>query len=391
MVRRGFTDADTLLGDLLDRFEASPGASRLFAGVAEPADFGSAAAVDDFAIRLKDLEALGGVEIRYRGKGRFRTGAIGKVRLADASIVYQALGRKPLVDQVAAGFRDLGPIPESMEPQVAIVRDRWSRGRRYFTLAVNDIDALRKCVALAHALSRDGDCTTDMRTFSRRTCRDSKALENHLTTVISLLPKDFHDSLPLGVLKAHEIIAHLGISKFPQPILASGPLIVDDNDVSAWPYMGIPSNSWRTISASVPVRTILTIENLATFHRQVLEVPQKDVVVVYVGGWPSPQLVIFLRTLTTHFPQAQFRHWGDIDLEGALIADLLWRNVTPMLTLHMMDPDDATRRGEAARSVPYNSAKAMVSIKSPAHTVIKYLMSENAHTLEQEELDPRPV
>src|SRR4030088_436802 len=90
-MRRKFTDANALFGDLLDRHEA--GTER---PVAYPdyAAFASVVAMDSFIKELRRAEAAGAVNLAP-GRGR-DDDQVAHVRLEAANALYRHLGRTPI-------------------------------------------------------------------------------------------------------------------------------------------------------------------------------------------------------------------------------------------------------------------------------------------------------
>ena len=92
MSRRAFSDVAALLNDLLDRFEANPNATRLFAYVDEEG-IASVRDRDRFEHELDAAAASGGIHVeRRRVDGDL---LIAHVRLTDPPLLYTRLFRQP--------------------------------------------------------------------------------------------------------------------------------------------------------------------------------------------------------------------------------------------------------------------------------------------------------
>lgn len=392
----GFTSFQEAIGALLDKHEKRPDSTKLFVPIANERQFPNVHDVDQFKRQAEAMALEGGIEIRRMPKSG-TSGPIKQFKLLNPEPLYALLGREPIAYQVENTIEELMEsdhgIPSDFLDLVTAIKSNWSKGRSWHGIPVNDTATLTKLIRIANGIrqSIQGD-GMDMRTFSRKVCGDSKALERNRGTVLRLLDEVQFDHEKAD--KLEDTLRGLGIEKFLQPVMIAGPVFLDGMPIGdTLPYVGIPGGSIDRIEINLMrphVAAVLTIENFASFNRQVTEVVDPSVLTIYTGGFPSRSVSRLLRLLARELSEnVEFLHWGDIDMAGARIADLIWRTVERPMRLHLMDYDLAVKLGSKAIAEEMPS----ISVDSPSRTLAKCLSGSNGivWTLEQEELEPRPV
>src|SRR5947209_6756123 len=96
--------AETLLNTLLDRFETPKERVRDITQTIDYTQVGGPAAQDDFHRVLHDAARAGGIALERNRLGRF-TGEFARIRLIDASKLYQFLNRSPAAAIAATTLR----------------------------------------------------------------------------------------------------------------------------------------------------------------------------------------------------------------------------------------------------------------------------------------------
>jgi DNA topoisomerase VI subunit A len=182
-----------------------------------------------------------------------------------------------------------------------------------------------------------------MRTFSRRACGDSKAVEAGTARLERVLRQRFN----LPWTRPGETLTALGIEKFPWPVLIRAKLcLAGGGEIDARPYFGLPPEMAMEISVTGPVPYLLIIENLASFNRHAREISDGGVL-VYSGGFPSRATLSLIRRLDITLPAAvPFFHWGDADHHGRLILDHIASAIGRPLHPHLMDRPDGEEQEE---------------------------------------------
>lgn len=148
-------------------------------------------------------------------------------------------------------------------------------------------------IRVAKVVSLNEQEDLDLRRFSVRLLKDSKAIEGMLRKLAPLLRRNpewetFEDNA--------ELFRLLGLEKFPPPIYLKGPLVINYSDV-VWdasalrPYVGLSPDGVSGVEFSRRPTYLLTIENLSSFQRHVREVDD-DGIVIYSAGFLSPALML---------------------------------------------------------------------------------------------------
>jgi Uncharacterized protein conserved in bacteria C-term(DUF2220) len=132
---------------------------------------------------------------------------------------------------------------------------------------------------------------------------------------------------------------------------------------------------------------LLTIENYASFNRQVREIDD-GALVVYTGGFASIGVVELLTSLLKLFdPGVPFFHWGDIDPGGLRIFRFLKETLPRAPHPHLMNRAVAEAQGRPASRDP--TLGSMAKTNSALFELAQWLaQGEQIKHLEQEALDP---
>jgi len=379
--------ATALLDRLLDRHERqAERVRRIYEKV--PVIFTDAAEKEIVLRTLEDAARTGAIDI-VPGRGELAH-LIEKIALKDPARLYALLSRLPRGERVAAAAGELRRRTRPRTESVRAARDRilegWVAGQdRPLGISWEDVDdAVLFLAALDAALAKDPADRSDLRTYSRRALGNSKAIERNAVRIAAFMRTTGQVDPQLA---DKDILTLMGLEKFPQPVLIAGPLRVRGTglDLSGVPYAGVPPEAAEHLEPAGPIRSVLTIENLACFNRHVREAITPGDVVVFTGGFPSRAVMTALKAIC-RAEVSEIRHWGDIDPDGLRIADFLYRNLSKPVHLHLMSPDLARARGNRLET-PVSVA---LSDGSPATELATFLAGPDAATLEQEEIDPAP-
>lgn len=372
-----------LLNRLIDAHERQSDRTRRI--IARPAQaFADSGARDGLIAGLTAARDAGAVLLEW---DRDAPHLVARVILADADILYRHLGRTPSPALTASAIAGLATISPNSEIGIEIleaVRHRWQAGAAYLGFGPDKLDDALALVRAADAAFADlGEAPLPLRTRSARLLGDSKALERQLSRLIGHLKRSGRLE---NSLDREAALDALGLAKFPQPVLVAGPIKIANMAADRLPYLGIPPESLESISLTRPVRSVLTIENLESFHRHVREAREPDGVVVYCAGFPPLGVVRIVRHLMQAANLTILRHWGDIDPGGIRIGRYLEEAVGLRVRPHLMS--EALARAHGKRQA---STAIAMSTDSAFAGLAQFLASQDAHWLEQEVLEPACV
>ena len=387
--------AEVLLNILLDRVEAPRERVRDVTQAIDYTRVGGPEAQDDLHRVLHDAERAGGITLERNRLGRF-TGEFARIRLVDAGSLYKFLARSPARAIADATLRTIeAAIPEILgEPFfMEIVRDAttaWKANKSFMGLTPTHVDTFLAVLRLTHGIINLAGRDIDHRTFSRRTVKDSKALERSEGRVAQLLKRwngTFEGDEPREVLEACGIVrrAHL--------LFVKGPVSLSSDDVrlegTGELFIGLPWPSVQRATLSQQVDYVITIENPTSFWRYCVEV-KGCYLALLSDGFPARDVLSSM----SHFVKAARSvkdvpvfHWGDIDGGGVRIAAHLEDAFDTPITLHEMSPTLALKFGSPLQS--RKGLDRLATRNGDIGNLARWLSSDEAMALEQEELDPR--
>lgn len=395
MRRNSASAAEALLHLLLDRFEAPKARVR---DITQPIDYtkvGGPAAQDEFHRVLQDAERAGGIALESERLGRF-TGEFARVRLTDAESLYKFLARSPSGTIANAARRTIdAAIPDIIEdPFFAEIErealEAWRGNKRFLGLTSTEVETFIVILRLVHGIIHLDGRDIDHRTFSRRTAKDSKALERSESRVAHLLKRrnaNLRDHEPREVLEASGIVRRAHLLQVKGPLcLSSGHLKIDG---TGQVFIGLPWAAVQEAALTRPVDYIITIENPTSFWRYCMEI-DGCYLALLTDGFPARDVLSSMRYLVKAARAAgnvPVCHWGDIDAGGVRIAAHLEDAFGIPIALHEMSPVLA-----AAAGTPLMSRQGLGRLASRSGDIgqlARWLSTEEARALEQEELDPK--
>jgi hypothetical protein len=376
---------------LLERSERRPDRSRPASATPEYDKLSTAQQVGRFHELMAAAERFGAVEVQRGRKDRGHL--IERVRVRDPDLLARHLGR-PTAAAMAQRARDeVLPIAASGEPWVAglldEMTDRWARGETSYRLSAAQIDAAIEFFTLLASMSRHEARGLDARTFSFRVTKDTKAFDRHSSRVAAVL------GVHLGLRGAAPdvIWSHIGLERFSHPVHLRGPVVVESPagrlvHGNAKPFASVHPEMLPQLSVLETPTAILTIENYASFNRQVREIEDGSLV-VYTGGFPSAGVVDCLSKVLRALPaDVPFFHWGDVDAGGLRIFRFLEENLPRGPRPHQMTRELTNSHGQPADpdSSLGSIAKSDSSISPLAHWLA---FGDDVRHLEQEAIEPR--
>ncbi|KRR27986.1 hypothetical protein ACH79_41260 [Bradyrhizobium sp. CCBAU 051011] len=388
------TDAGVeFLERLLERSERNPDRSRPASAAPEYDLLSTAQQVSRFHDLMSAAERFGAVEVQ-RGK-RDRSHLIERVRVLNPELLARHLGR-PTASATAQRVRqELQRVAATGEPWVATLLDemavRWARGEAAYRLTAAQADAAKEFFTLLASISREEARGLDARTFSLKATDDTKAFDRHASRLAAII------AVRIGQpgAAADVVWTHIGLERFSHPIYLRGPVAVEGAsgrlaDGRAKPFASIHPEMLSQLSVFEQPTAILTIENYASFNRQVREIEDGSLV-VYTGGFPAAGVTELLsKVLVTVPAEVPFLHWGDVDAGGLRIFRHLEENLPRGPRPHLMTKELAEKAGQPANPEP--SLASIARSESAIRNLADWLaFGSDVRHLEQEALEPRSV
>ena len=207
-------------------------------------------------------------------------------------------------------------------------------------------------LSVLHFISDNEDEIAE-RVLSIRLFGDSKHFERAVKPgILSILRKIHPDEDDDSLLPEYSVV------RYPEEFLFSGNIsfvFADGGSIDYSSLKGIASitnmdAAWIESVFSKAVRIITTVENKANFF-ELASSRKNDELVVYLGGFFSPAKGKFLGKLRDSFPEASFRHTGDIDVGGFSIFVKLRNEIMPELQPYMMDRETLLSHIDAAERI----------------------------------------
>lgn len=395
MQRNSQYTAETLLNRLLDRFESPLARTRDITQTIDYTLVGGPAAQDEFHHVLRDAERAGGVALEQNRLGRF-TGELARVRLVDPDKLYRFLVRAPAgVTAETAHQTILAAIPEILADPFfgnieAEVISAWRGNKTFLGLSVGDIDTFLTILRLTYGVINLPGRDIDHRTFSRRTVKDSKALERMEGRVAQLLRRrdpSLVGEEPREVLEASGIVRRAHLLQVRGPIRLSSDALNIHGTGDA--FIGLPWLAVKQAALAHAVDYVIAIENPTSFWRYSTEI-NGNYLALLTDGFPARDVLSSMVHLLRHAlllaPKTPVYHWGDIDAGGLRIAAHLEDAFGTHVRLHQMEPKLALAFGSPLQS--RKGLDALATRSGEIGQLARWLRGEAARMLEQEELDP---
>lgn len=264
----------------------------------------------------------GAIEI-VRDKKNPEDGFAERVNLKDVAALAYFLGKVPYADLLAEAESRLTGLV-STYPVLEDIMSAWRRiakVRQSGPADVQDwIDAAKVLEYTAVCTIKDS-ISLPIREASGRLFNDTKRIEK-LAGPVDVLLTGSKDSDPRP---AAAVFQEIGLFREEQPVLLAGLVEIARERVSSLldaPYGGFPASTVLRV-ASQP-NSVMTIENLTTFHSEAKRRADEPVLLIYTAGMPSPSWRAMYSRLLSSLPRTTpIFHWGDIDEGGFRIAAAL--------------------------------------------------------------------
>lgn len=279
---------------------------------------------EEFHAAIRDAERKGAIRIEWDDLAG-EDGQIQRLVMLDADKAASILGVMPLW----RAFQDAEGLlaPHYEEPGVSSLLTVWREGKRPRGLGPEQADNVMDALRVILSMRSYGYEDVPVRQLSAKLFRDSKHIERKLLPILDYLTQD--EETCTHARQPEDVLATLGLVRFPQPVLISGRAHVHFRNGGLVrlpePYIGLAPHSVKGIDVANDARYIMTIENFTPFNEIAKgSAGLVDGVVIYTAGMPSPSFIHLYGAVLVSAPlDMPIYHWGDIDLGGFRIADVL--------------------------------------------------------------------
>ena len=333
-------------------------------------------------------------------KGGKKNHILQKIVLCDEKVdeIYRHLGRVPEKQMQQAQLAVLQELKTECSTPVARnficwLMKRLEQGKTVKEyLNLDDTEGSRRLTRAIHRIETNQK-EIYIREFSVQCFGDSKELEKK-SGLIGKIFRRFSDDME--DMDNDVILAEYGIYRTPNYVYVRGsgrlrigtPEAYDIDLRSLRQGIGLSGEDldgleWKV---DVSVKRIITIENLTTFFRW----EEPDSVLIYLGGYHNAVRRKFLQKLYQVFPEAEYFHFGDIDVGGFEIYEDLCRRTGIPFTTYKMGISELEQYEQYTRELTENDRKRMDSLlNNEAYEnvwpILRY-MKEHGKKLEQESI-----
>lgn len=333
-------------------------------------------------------------------KGGKKNHILQKIVLCDEKVdeIYRHLGRVPEKQMQQAQLAVLQELKTECSTPVARnficwLMKRLEQGKTVKEyLNLDDTEGSRRLIRAIHKIETNQK-EIYIREFSVQCFGDSKELEKK-SGLIGKIFRRFSDDME--DMDKDVILAEYGIYRTPNYVYVKGsgrlrigtPEAYDIDLRSLRQGIGLSGEDldgleWKV---DVSVKRIITIENLTTFFRW----EEPDSVLIYLGGYHNAVRRKFLQKLYQVFPEAEYFHFGDIDVGGFEIYEDLCRRTGIPFTTYKMGISELEQYEQYTRELTENDRKRMDSLlNNEAYEnvwpILRY-MKEHGKKLEQESI-----
>ena len=304
----------------------------------------SSLAFEEIHACAHELEDKGFVRIVWK-KGK-EDHIIEKLVLNEKKVkeIYQYLGRTSHEDYVRNTLKLVGILREQCTAPVAGKLLDWLDERLRGDLPVKEFidltcpEETKKLIRAVQAVEENEE-ENYIREFSIRNFSDSKTFEQ-MCGKIGRIFRRF--SPEFAEADTEEILAEYGIYHMPNYIylkglgtLALGKAEKEFLDLSLLRQgIGLSGDDLSDIriTGREKIRKIITIENLTTFFRW----QEENALIIYLGGYHNKVRRRLLKEIYETLPDAEYLHFGDIDVGGfEIYRDLCRKTDIPFRLYHM--------------------------------------------------------
>lgn len=229
--------------------------------------------------------------------------------------------------------------------------------KRFFD--VNNTKDLRELLEGVVAVTNNAE-DFYIRELSILIYHDSKKLEALIGRIESVI-KEFHPNKD-HFTQNYDFLSEFNISRNPVWIMfkGAGSLYLKNSNIKLSDFqqgIGLSGNDLQNIDIKreEAVKRVVTVENLTSFHRINIE----NTLVIYLAGFHNRVRRELLKRIYKVYGDADYYHWGDIDVGGFKIYfDLCKKTGIPFRML-WMDVDTLDKYKDFSKKLTTNDKKEL--------------------------------
>ena len=351
---------------------------------------------DEINLCMQELQRQGILEIQWKnGKIGF---VIDKVVLCNnaVDVVYRKLGRmskmtaEKNVDMLLKNLHEQvsGTATRAfIEKMLAKIED--GRSVKEY-MDIRNLEQVRKLInALNWIENNQRECY--IREFSIEHFHDSKLFEQMIPKICRIIREEYEE---FSEFENEEILAEYYIYKNPGYVYVKGDakLVAVDGktiDIGVLPEgIGFAVGQEKELMVKIipndKTKEVYTIENLTSFYR----FQKANSLIVYLGGYHNKVRQQLLLQIYQNLPDAQYYHFGDIDIGGFQIFYHLREKTGIPFQTYKMDIQTIQKYEQYSKPLTENDRKRLVKLMEtnfaePEKYLAKYMLEHNIK-LEQE-------
>lgn len=313
-----------------------------------------------------EYEQLGMIEVK-RIKG---SAGIQSISLKDYHKAIELLNHTPLKAQIKKALSAFvlnftKPLSEDVERCAEYAQFQWTNKQKFLGCSVGESKKLATIVkaAIGVIAQKHKYDSIDYRHFSATHLDHSKHLSEIKGKVVEAVK--LLEAENIKGLSSEDFLAAYGVVQLNHPVYLSGEIyLLSDNrrldagfdgGVGVWPV------HVNQIEMIAPISTITTIENQATYEKYLFN-RKADEVVLFTSGIPSPGFKRLYRMIVAACQTAIVKHWGDIDIGGFTILNMLEFSIKKSVKAFNMEPSKYSKNyGSFSKSEVEHLKKIKVS------------------------------
>ena len=296
---------------------------------------------------------------------------------------YRKVGRtsKKAINEDIIGvlekYRDAHDILNSfVEKQLQRIRDN---NPVHFFSNVREFDSILLAVDEAFKIQEE----IYERDFSVKVFKDSKAFEKIRPKVVNLLFEygDFPEK--------DQVLETLNIVKNPTHVhfKGAGYMVLSGQTIDFSSFksdIALSSSLLEDVeSIKITGKTVMTIENLTSFHTA----KREGVFIIYLGGFHNKVRRAFIKKIQEGNPEVSFYHFGDIDAGGFYILQHLKNKTGIDFKPYKMNIETLEKYSEFWKPLSENDCRRLKNLlDSEFGETIKFMIENNCK-LEQEAVE----